>query len=455
VTDNQARATVQTGPEFTLTPSRGLVGSFVGFGGQLNQHVYANISGPPSGLPDLEAKVLALQPQFVRVFFNTTEWQFPDRMLSFVRTVALARRAQAQINITWQGSSFAFAMANMPRFADVLADLLTKGGTTSLWLTLFNEPNSTRLTLAQYEQVYRLLADELSRRGVRDRVHFMGGDLVGTTSPLGQTQVDWFRYMASRMGDLLDAWSVHVYWNFWDAGKIDRRLLAEVRTIFSTIPAPQRRPLYVTEFGVRGVATFEGESNFAPGLWPDGTPFEQVTAAAFQEAWFMMRAAQLGFSATAKWDLYAAAYDAAAQDYSAIGPAAASWPVRPVYRLLQLFIATTEPRGGSIVDVVPNPGADPAKLLTAYTSPGGGVTILGLDTAGGAIGTVSDDSVPYSIGGLPAHTPLRLVAWNADGTGTNLDIGYLDSGAAGTVAFSVPVHAVFALTSTSLVKPPW
>ena len=112
--------------------------------------------------------------------------------------------------------------------------------------------------------------------------------------------------MASHMGDLLDAWSVHVYWNFWDSGKIDRRLRAEVRTIFSTIPAPERRPLYVTEFGVRGVATFEGETNFSPGLWPNGTAIEQTTTAAFQEAWFMIRAAQLGFAATAKWDVYAA-----------------------------------------------------------------------------------------------------------------------------------------------------
>ncbi|TML71828.1 MAG: hypothetical protein E6G14_01405 [Actinobacteria bacterium] len=334
---HQARATIQAGPEFTLTSSRGLVGGFVGYGGQLNQHVYANISGPPSGLPDLEAKVLALQPQFVRVFFNTSEWQFPDRMLSFVRTVGLAQRTQAQINITWQGSSFAFAMANMPRFADVLADLLTKGGLSSLWMTLFNEPNSTRLTLSQYEQVCRSLDDELRNRGVRDRVHFMGGDLVGTTSPLGQTQLDWFQYMASHMGDLLDAWSVHVYWNFWDSGKIDRRLRAEVRTIFSTIPAPERRPLYVTEFGVRGVATFEGETNFSPGLWPNGTAIEQTTTAAFQEAWFMIRAAQLGFAATAKWDVYAAKYDAGTQDYSAIGLGAAGWPLRPVYRVLQLL----------------------------------------------------------------------------------------------------------------------
>ena len=123
--------------------------------------------------------------------------------------------------------------------------------------------------------------------------------------------------------------------------------------------------------------------------------------------------------------------------------------------MLQLLTVTTQPRGGSIVDVVPDANADPAKLLTAYISPGGGVTILGLDTVGGALGTTSNDSVPYSVGGLPANTLSRLVEWNADGTGTNLDIGFLDSGAAGQVEFSVPLDAVFALTSTSLVNPPW
>lgn len=455
VTGDQARATIGVGPEFTLTPSRGLVGNFAGYGGQLNQHVYANISGPPSGLPDLEAKVLALQPQFVRIFFNSTEWQFPDRLQSFFRTVELARRAEAQINVTWQGGSFSVTKGFMPRFADVLADLVQNRGIGSLWVTLLNEPNSTPITLPQYEQVYRVLGDELRARGVRDRVHFMGGDLVGTTSPLGQTQVDWFRYMADHMGDLLDAWSVHVYWNFWEAAKIDRRLLAEVRTIFSTIPAPQRRPLYVTEFGVRGVATFEGELNPSPGLWPDGAPLEEATAAGFQEAWFMIRAAQLGFSATSKWDIYSAKYDAGTQDYSAIGPATASWPLRPVYRVLQLLTVTTQPRGGSIVDVASAAGADPAKVVTAYMSPGGGVTILGLHTAGGAIGTISDESVPYGIGGLPPNTLFRLVVWNADGSGTNKDIGFLDSGPTGTVALSVPLRAVFVLTSTSLVNPPW
>lgn len=454
VADDQARATVPV-PEFTVAPDSAIVGGFAGFGAQLNQHLYADISGPPSGLPNLEAKVVALGPQFVRIFFNATEWTYPDRMVSFQRTVDLAERAQAQINITWQGGSFGFSMANMSRFADVLADVLKNGRIGSLWVTLFNEPNSTRLTLPQYEQVYRQLDGALRDRGVRDRIHFMGGDLVGTISPLGQSQADWFSYMASHMGDLLDAWSAHVYWDFWDAGKIDRRLRAEVRTIVGATPEQQRRPVYVTEFGVRGIPTFDGEPDPSPGLSPDGTPLEETTAAGFEEAWFMVRAMQLGYSGMAKWDLYPAQYDNGKGDYSVIGPSSQGWPVRPVYRLLQLLTVTTEPRGGNVVDVVPAPGADPKKLLTAYVSPGAGITVLGLDTDGGAIEGASNGPVAYSIGGLPPNTLFRLFFWNGDGSGTNLEIGFLDSGPSGSIQFSAPLHAVFALTDTSLGPLPW
>jgi hypothetical protein len=440
-------------PEFTVAPSRGLVGTFGGYGGQLNQHVYADISGPPPDLPALEAKVLALQPQLVRIFFNSTEWAFPDRMDSFVRTVELAQRAQSQIDVTWQGGTFAGTLASMPRFADVLADLVQKRGVTSLWVTLFNEPNSDRLTLAQYEQCYRTLDRALRELGVRDRVRFMGGDLVGTTSPLGQSQYDWFRYMASRMGDLLDAWSVHVYWNFWDVAKIDRRLWTEVRMAYVGLPAEQRRPIYVTEFGVRGVPTFEGERNFEPGLWPDGTPMAVTTASAFQEAWLMLRAPQLGFSGAAKWDLYSAKYDNGTQDYSAIGPGVAGWPLRPSYTLLQLLTLTTKP-GWSVVDVVRDAAADPAKVVTAYVSPAGNVTVLGLDRAGAVLGADTSARVPYGIGGLPPHTLFRLLLWNGDGTGTNQEIGFLDSGADGVLRFDAPLGAVFAVTSAPLELPP-
>lgn len=438
-------------PQFTVAPNLGIVDGFGGIGVQLNQHVYADISGPPPDLPDLEAKVVALRPQFVRVFFNSTEWTYPDRLASFVRTVRLAQRDDAQIDVTWQGGGYAASLAAMPRFAGVLAQLLQSDGINALWVTLFNEPNSTRLTLPQYEAVYRALDHELRAAGVRDRIRFMGGDLVGTPSPLGQSQADWFRYLATKMSDLLDAWSVHVYWDLWDSAKIERRLAAEVRTIADGIPAELRRPLYITEFGVRGVGTFEGEPDVDPGLAPDGTPIAQTTASAFQEAWLAIRAMQLGFSGVVKWDGYSAKYDNGTQDYSAIGRSATGWQVRPVYHLLGLFTAATSPRGGRIVQVVPGPGATSTQLLTAYISPADNVTVLGLDTRGAALGASSDNEpVPYEVAGLPPNTMFRLLIWNGTGGGTNLEIGYLDTGPSGAVSFTTPLNGVFALTDTPI-----
>jgi hypothetical protein len=446
---DSARAAVSE-PQFTLAPDRGITTGFVGFGGQLNQHLYADINGPPADPAGVEAKVLALQPQFVRIFFNTTAWTYADRMASFVRTVQLAERAHAVIDVTLQGSAYPYAKANMPRFADVLADLLENRGVGSLWVTLLNEPNSTKLTLAQYEELYRLLDEALTNEGVRARVRFMGGDLVGTTSPLGQSQTDWFTYMAAHMGDLLDAWSVHVYWNFWEPEKIERRLATEVRTIFAAVPAEQRRPLFVTEFGVRGFPTIPGLSNFQPGFSVDGTPMAQTTLAAFQNGWFMIRAAQLGFSGLAKWDLDNAKYDNGTQDFSAIGPERDGWLTRPIYHLLQLLTYTTQPTGGSIVDVVPGPTAGESQRLTAYVPPGGGVTILGLDTRAQEMATVSNVPISYSIGGLAADRQFRLVVWNGNGSGRDVDFGVLTSGADGVVSFSVPLNGIFALTSVPL-----
>ena len=450
-----AAATADGAPatEFVVRRDQVLVGDFGGFGGQMNQHVYANISGPPPTLHAMEEKVVALRPQLVRIFFHTSEWTNADRMESFVRTVQLAERANAEINITWQGSTFEFAMRNMPRFADELAALVQRHGIERLWVTMFNEPNTTARTLSEYEQVYRSLHRLLVERGVRDRIRFMGGDL--TRSEQGPSQAEWLKYMASHMGDLLDAWSVHVYWDFWDTEKIDQRLMSEVRTIVSTIPPEQHRPLYVTEFGVRGLETFEGETSFNPGSWPDGTGMSETEMSAFQHAWFNLRAAQLGYSGTVKWDLYPAKYDTGTQDFSALGPAADGWPERPVYNLLQLLGITTEPRGGHTVEVTTDAAGARGKLVTAYVSPANDVTVLGLHKAGGSISATSHDPVTYGLGGLPANASFRLLVWNGNGTGTNVDYGFFSTDANGAIEISVPKDAVFALTTTPIMTLPW
>jgi len=434
--------------QFAVAPTQSIVAGFGGFGAQFNQHLYADLSGPVANVGDLERKVVALGPQFVRVFFNSTDWNSPDRTASFVQTVQLAQRTGAQIDVTWQGGSYAFTAASMPRFADLIATLLLQSDISRLWVTLFNEPNSTKITLAQYEDVYRRLDQELRARGVRERVQFMGGDLVGTPSPSGQTQSDWLSYLAYHMGDLLDAWSVHVYWNFWDSGKIERRL-AEVRSIYAGLPDQLRRPVYVTEFGVRGIPTFEGESTTDPGLGLDGTPIASSTIAAFQEGWFMLRATQLGYAGLVKWDCYRAQYDAGTQDYSTIGPASEGWPTRPTYNLLRLLAAATTPTGGHTVQVTGS-GVSPTQLVTAYVSPGGNLTVLGLDTRGAAINGFDSTPVAYGIAGLPPSTRFHLVVWNARGDGTNVDVGFVDSDDSGAVTLSAPVDGVFALTDTAL-----
>jgi hypothetical protein len=109
---------------------------------------------------------------------------------------------------------------------------------------------------------------------------------------------------------------------------------------------------------------------------------------------------------------------------------------------------TTRP-GWSVVDVERAPTGSMSKLLAGYLSPASNVTILGLDTDG-ARGFAPHDPVPYSIGGLPPNTLFRLVFWNADGSGTDVDIGFLDSGPNGEIRFDVPLDAVFAATSLPL-----
>ena len=158
--------------------------------------------------------------------------------------------------------------------------------------------------------------------------------------------------MARNMGDLLDAWSVHVYWDFWDADKIDQRLLREVRTIFAAIPAETTAPALHDRVRRARPRDLRGRAQLRAGLLAGRDADGRDHCRAFQQAWFNIRSAQLGYSGTVKWDVYPAKYDAGTQDHSSLGPGAEGWPARPVYRVLQLMRLTTEPRGGSIVDVV-------------------------------------------------------------------------------------------------------
>jgi hypothetical protein len=430
--------------EFELTLSQVLVPSTSGSGAQFNQHVYAAITGAPlERFSDLEQKVLRLKPHFVRLFYNDRqETASRDQLESFLLAADLAQRAGATTNVTWQSGGVATPDRSMGRFANVLAYLTSRGVADLHWATIQNEPNSTRITPAQNGAMYRALDRHLAAAGVREQIRFMGGDLVQSN------QRAWFRYMASRLPDLLDAYSVHIYWDYWDTGKFRRRL-TEVQEIVGALPESGRKPVFVTEYGVRGR---RAATSPAPGVFADGTPIAQTTIAAFQQVLFQILATQLAYAGTVKWDCYSGKYDRGTQAHSAIGPWQDGWPLFPMYFALRLVTETTE-RGWKVVGLQRRQRSARTKHLAAFAGPAGELTILGLDGAGARLNSVSARQVSFTIGGLPRRAPFTLVVWNRTGDGRNEVVGKVEADDAGVVSVAVPLHAIFALTTQPISLP--
>jgi hypothetical protein len=454
---NNVRSRTVEVTEHELVRSNVLVAALGGYGAQLNQHVYAPVTNAPvASLADMEAKVKAFEPQLVRIFYNDDfEERQPNRvrnLASFIETVQLAHEAGATINITYQAVNIAKLdpVGSMTRFATVLEDLVEARGYTSVrWVTVANEPNSTQVTMAEYETLYRALHAQLVGRELRGQIGFMGGDLVQTN------QRAWFQYMAANMSDLIDAYSVHVYWSYWDPAFMESRLKDVRQIVTSELPEAARRPVYVTESGVRGILNMPGLPALQPGYWEDGTPMSRTNISAFQQLWFDLTSAQLGFTGSVKWDAYWGRYHGTYNaTWSLIGPAAEGWPLFPAYHALRLLLQTTQ-RGWQVVQVSPWEENDwllgqsdsPEKEIVAYSDAAGHLTLLGLDTHGRGFNAVSEELPDYSIGGLPASTAFSLALWNASGNGENSLGGTVTTDAAGVARFAVPLHAAFSLTT--------
>jgi hypothetical protein len=459
---------VRAKAEFDLT-ARATVPSFGGYGVQFNQHVYARVTGlAPERLGDLEEKVVALSPQLVRLFYNERQEGGPaharetatqkDNWASFVRAARLAQRAGAAVNVTWQSGRLATAgerEASMTTFAEVLRRLVVQHEVGDLrWATVQNEPNTPpsqgrakTVTPERIAELYAILDRRLTERGIRDQIRFMGGDLIEGSrdprSPLSQRR--WLEHMSAHLAGLLDAYSVHVYWDYDDTARFERRL-ADVRRIVDRLP--NRKPLFVTEYGTRSKDRRK-EGVVDPGTF-HGAPLCTTNLAAFQAAWFQIRAAQLGYAGAVKWDCYFGRYDRGRQAYYAIGaPGSDGWQLYPMYFLLRLFTLTTE-RGWRVLAVERGRSPGETRQLAAFAGLAGELTVLGLDTRGSGLNGTSSTIVPFTIGGLPPRTRLELVLWNRAGGG-KLTLGRaVTTDAAGVAALEIPLHSVFALTTKRL-----
>jgi hypothetical protein len=171
-------------------------------------------------------------------------------------------------------------------------------------------------------------------------------------------------------------------------------------------------------------------------------PMARTNVNAFQHAWFDLLAARLGYIGTSKWDSYFGKYDNGTQAYYMIGNPAEGWPLYPIYNSVRLMTSTVN-RDWRTVNVGSMPNV--SRLIAAYIGKAGEHTVIGLDTAGAQLNTVSPTVVSYTIGGLPPSKSFALTIWNETGDGLVGAPKPAATDAAGVVTISAPQHAIFAL----------
>jgi hypothetical protein len=490
--NNEASATLDVTEHQLPTPTTVLFPSLLGYGAQFNMHLYAPITPWPAGTGygDVENKVKKLEPQLVRIFYNdnwdaNANGQFPGWQVnyaSFVKVVQLAQEAGATIDISFQNLGNIVTPpprttpeAAMAKFADVLEDLVRNHGLTNVrWAEVGNEPNGGGVTLDQYNALYRALHAQLVTRGLREQIQLMGGGLI-ENHPSGipeRHHYEWMKWIAEHMGDVVDGFAEHVYWWYDRPGRLEYRLRDTHNLMTNVLPASQRKPEYMMEFGIRGYNTCGTKPPLAaanhlyyrPGNCED---IWRMNIAGFQQLWFNIASAQLGVAGTAKWDAFWGRYDNSSvnnQLYWMIGPPTEGSPLTPTYHAMSLLFHVTEP-GWQIIGLEPWESNDwsvetyglsggdkshdqPEKELVGYAGPNGELTVVGLDTRGQDLNAVSaDPPSAYSIGGLPPYTDFNLALWNRTGDGTNSIAGTLTTNAAGVARFEVPLQAAFALTT--------
>jgi hypothetical protein len=223
-----------------------------------------------------------------------------------------------------------------------------------------------------------------------------------------------------------------MYADYNDWKKIDP-VCGEVREMVAALPADQRRPMYLTEFGFRGKRV----GNEEPGRHEDGTVITNKPAYAQACGWRMIDALRNGFVTTLHWDAYDAMYDRSVMKYGMIGGVADGWPLRPHYFLMKMFTHTAKP-GWRIVNVVSD-GAPATTLLAAMTSPAGEWTVFAVNR--------SEKAQPVCVAGVSKETSFHRFDWNADGKGRVEAAGKISSDADGHVKISIPPRAVVALTT--------
>ena len=416
--------------QFTVHPGEPLGPPLVGYGVEMSPYLTApNLGQPVGDLTDLERKLKALAPQHVRIFVLTQWWEPGQEKMrnSFIRTCRLAQSVGATINVTlWHGWN-EDPGGSSKAMAGLLQDLVCHQSLSAVrYVTLQNEVNRTRLTMAAYNDFYRRFDKDLRELGLREQFRIIGGDL------LRYDEAGWFQNLATNLAEVCDGYSVHMYWDYPQVANYLPERFGEIGAIQQQLPAAARRPLYITEFGARG-QDWHVRGN-EPGFYKDGTPLVQSGTYALEMAWLMAEATRRGYVATVQWEAYDVAYPRNRMHYGLLGEASQGWPRRPSYQVLSLFTHTVLP-GWRAVQVE---GNSAAIALGAVQGPKGELTVLALNhsTAPQAI----------SLLGLPKGMVFERLQWEAADKDRLVDAGRVGA-EAGELELKLPAQSLTALTA--------
>ncbi len=441
----------------TLHPERPLGPPIVGFGAQMNPYMYCRPNAPAvndATVADLENKIIDLRPQHVRIFC-LARWFFPPAQTvnprtkttikpttdpiggddaaareSFLRTVELAQRAGATINLTlWYGpfsvrkkdqlAPPGLFQTTAHQFVQILNELInTRHLTAVRYVTIQNEVNDEgyngrhfKMEPSEYCRLYRALDAELRFVGLRDKVSIVAGDL------LSREQEFWVPYLGSRIASVVDGYSMHAYWDYWDTAKPTHRL-GSFADLVAALPPDQQKPIYAMEFGVRG-RNHHGNIN-DPGDFANGKPIATTPLQASQMARFIIEAANRNYVAAVAWNMDDTLYDHPMQ-YGLIGSVKDHWPLKPAYQVIKLFTHTTQPGWRAIpLDLAGNP----CITACAFAGDKGELSIFLLNRS-------DKKTINVQLTGSPSPGPFHQFLWNPDATGRTerseslLDISHL------------------------------
>jgi hypothetical protein len=283
------------------------------------------------------------------------------------------------------------------------------------------------------------LDEELKARGIRDKIRIVGGDLVYNDQQM------WFDYLTNNMADILDGYSSHIYWDDNDPVKPVERLTS-IASIAKTFTGKAKKPIYITEYNVRGSKRPEGDPMRLPG-YLTGTmiPITTTTISAMQNALFQINGMNLGFAGFIRWDCYKAKYDNGVQYHACIGSGTDGYPLYPVYYSTYLFTHTCQP-GWEIVKTSSSVDARNSFVAAAIKDVSGKKqTVYAINMA--------PKPTSYTLLGFTPNKKYNVYSFNNDGKGRLKKESSMKATQAGVIEGVAPSNSLLAITTLNVTLP--